>query len=119
MSTRATRRRQGAALAVLAVGLLGACDGDNLFAPGSSGRPNPGSGNGSGRDTLAPTVAILTPVEDATAAAGDSLAVRVSLADANGLATLELSGYSAGSGGGIERFARRTITVGSAQDTVR
>jgi hypothetical protein len=124
VTTRTILRRPAAAgLAALALGFLAACGGDNLFAPGAGGEPNPGGGTGGGggaaRDTLAPTVAILTPLEDALIAAGDSLAVRVAVEDGNGLAGLELSGYSVAGGSNVERFARRTLTVGSAQDTVR
>ncbi|HEV2145888.1 MAG TPA: hypothetical protein VGR37_00575 [Longimicrobiaceae bacterium] len=115
----ASRRRAAPFLAAFALLLLAACGGDNLFAPGTGGRTNPGTGGGAGKDTLPPTVAILAPLEDALIAAGDSLTVRVAVADANGLAGLELSGFSVAAGGNVERFARRSITMGSTKDTVR
>ena len=83
------RRRQGRHVrlraigtAVIAVGALASCTGENLFT-------GPSLGGG----LTGPTVEITTPAADATVAAGDSVQVSASVTSSNGVSQVTFSGF--------------------------
>lgn len=110
-----TLRRSGAAVAALALALLGACDGgSNPFNPGNGGG---GGGGGGGGSDAAPSVEISLPAANATVAVGDSLFVRARVRDDRRLETVEFEGFAVrgdvnlGTDTTVVRFASKTVTL--------
>jgi hypothetical protein len=123
MSSRTWRSFAGFVILLASAAVLLGCEGDNLFRnPVEPGTGTPGGGSGGSgtvQDTIAPSVDILQPEIDAVVAAGDSLGVRIALADAGGIARIEVSAFSDAGGTQTARFVPVSITAGAGQDTVR
>lgn len=102
--------------------LLAGCEGDNLY------RTLPtGTGPGGAADAIAPELSIQAPSAGTRVAVGDSVLVRVRVADNRGVGSVELSGYavrgsaSLGTQEQVERFGKKTVTFPSpsaVRDTV-
>lgn len=112
-------RRSRPLLALAAVGLLAACEGENLF----QALPTQ-SGSGGRADPTAPQVRIESPDSTRRVAVQDSVLVRVRVTDNQALASLQLSGFALrgsaalGTESRVERFVTKLIQFDSAS-TVR
>jgi hypothetical protein len=122
MKTARRRISVAAATAVLAGGLLAACDGGNLFVdPGNGG----GSGNG-GTDGTPPTATIQYPKPDsAVLAVGDQAFVKVRATDAVALRSVTIEAFSLrgsaalGTLAKVDRFTPKTVRLDSAGYAVK
>lgn len=115
-------RRTKAALALMGLATLWACDGENLFSvPGTPGATGP-----AGADTEPPVVEITTPRGDALSAKplGDSVFVAAHVTDDTGVSSVRFFGVAfrgdkdLGTDEVVQRFEEKVVTLPAAvEDT--
>jgi hypothetical protein len=89
--------------AALAVAVVAACTGENLF-----------TGPSQGGTLLGPAVEITAPAEDAMLTLGDSVQVSAEISSANGVSEVIFSGaYQTGTAA----YAQLVVALGGATDT--
>jgi hypothetical protein len=120
--------RHLAAFVLTAAGLgLAACDGSNLFTPGTgSGGGGTGGGGGGSADATPPTVQVQFPDSAGTSiAVGDSVFVKAHAADNVELDSVVFTGYvlrgdpNLGTQTRVDRFDRKTVALKGLSRVVR
>jgi len=120
--------RHLAAFVLTAAGLgLAACDGSNLFSPGTGTGGGGGTGGGNGSaDAIAPTVQVQFPDSAGTSiAVGDSVFVKAHAADNVKLDSVVFTGYvlrgdpALGTQTRVDRFERKSVVLKGLPKAVR
>ncbi len=123
------RSRHLAAPFLFAAGLaLAACDGSNLFTPGTGGTGGGtgGGGTGGSADAVPPTVSVQFPDSAGTSiAVGDSVFVKAQASDNVELDSVVFTGYalrgdpSLGTQTRVDRFQRKSVVLKGLPKVVR
>lgn len=95
---------RAASVALLTLGVVAACTGENLFT-------GPGAGGGS---LVGPAVDITQPAADATFAVGDSVQVTADVSSDNGVSQLSFSGTFTAGG---TAYGGEVVQTNGANDT--
>ncbi|HEX6559058.1 MAG TPA: hypothetical protein VF021_06330 [Longimicrobiales bacterium] len=107
--------------AVIAITLLAACDGKNLFDQG--GFPGGGNGGGASADSTGPSITIAAPTTNYSVPLNDSVRVDATIVDPTGIKSVTIRGESIrqlsfGQTQIVPRFQAETITYTQAPDSI-